>query len=122
MISELIGWQIISMNNEGFVVSKNGQKKTFEFCEDYGDCCGFNDLEAKLFYEEGSNENPVITSIRFEDVTEYDEEHIVITFFSAYKTLAQIDSLSSSGSGWQYGACVTCKCIETGEEELISQW
>lgn len=120
MIGELVGWQIVSMNNDSFVVSKDGQKRTFEFYEDYGDCCGFNELNANLLYEEGSIENPVITSVVFKDNSGTGENNILITFFGVCKPLAQIDSLSSSGSGWCYGACVTCKCIETGEEEIIS--
>lgn len=122
MIKNLIGWQIVSMNNDGFVVAKNGEKRTFEFYEDYGDCCGYNILKTKLLYEESSVNNPVITAIDFNTDNNYEEDHVVITFFGGYKPLAEIDSMSSSSSGWCYGACVTCRCIETGEEETISHW
>ena len=123
MINELIGWQIVSMDKQGFVITKDGEKRTFKFDEDEGDCCGFNNFDAKLVYEEGSADNPVITAINFdEDESDYDENHVIITFFGGHKLLAKIDSLSSSGSGWCYGACVTCRCVETNEEETISCW
>lgn len=122
MIKELVGWQIVSMNDEGFVVSKEGKKRTFKFYEDGGDCCGYNVLEANLFYEERSNSNPVITSVKFKDESGMEKDHIVITFFGGYKPLAIINSLSSSESGYEYGACVSCECVETGEVEIISCW
>ena len=122
MFENLIGWQIISMNNDGFVVTKDGKVRTFRFDEHEGDCCGYNDFEAKLFYDENNCNNPVITSVEVtrDDFGEYDS--VSITFFGLYKPMAQINSYSSSGSGWCYGACVTCTCIETGEEEYLTSY
>lgn len=36
--------------------------------------------------------------------------------------LAMIESYSSSGSGWEYGATVTLVCKETGAEATVTSW
>lgn len=122
MIKELVGWQLVSMDNHMFVISKDGKQRTFEFIKNEGGCCGYNDFVAKLFYEKGSIDNPVITSVEFDDISNYDNEHILVTFFGVDKRLALIDSISSSASGFCYGAYVKCHCIETGEEEFITTY
>lgn len=45
-----------------------------------------------------------------------------ITFFGLAKKLAMIESYSSSGSGWEYGATVTLVCKETGAEATVTSW
>lgn len=122
MIKQLVGWQLISMNNNGFVVSKDGKHRTFEFIRNEGGCCGYNDFVAKLLYEEDSIDNPVITSVEFDDISDYDSKHVLVTFFGVDKKLALIDSVSSSESGYCYGAYVKCCCVETGEEEFITTY
>lgn len=120
MIKQLVGWQLVSMDNDGFIVSKDGKQRTFEFVKDEGDCCGYNNFVAKLLYEDGSIDNPVITSVEFDNISSYYNEHVLVTFFGVDKRLALIDSTSSSGSGYCYGAYVKCRCVETSEEEFIT--
>lgn len=45
-----------------------------------------------------------------------------LTDFGLAKKLAVVDSYSSSGSGWQYGATVTLICKETGDEAVVTTW
>lgn len=124
MLSQLIGRQLVGVNNEGFTVSGyNGYLKHYKFIDDPGDCCGYNEIEGKLLIDTDPKRMPVIT--RVEQVVEegeYDCQLCHITFFGEDKKLAEINTESGSGSGWQYGACVTVKCVETGEEEVLSEW
>lgn len=124
MLSQLIGCQLIDVNNEGFTVrGYHGYLKHYKFIDDPGDCCGYNEIEGKLLVETDQKRMPVIT--RVEQVVgnaEYDGQVCHITFFGEDKKLAEINTESGSGSGWQYGACVTVKCVETEEEEVLSEW
>lgn len=126
MLDELIGYQIISLNKDGFAVRKGNEIKHFAFFEDYGDCCGFNELRTALMIDPKDNaNNPFISRVEYESNTNgdyFDANSVTITFFGADKTLATIDSVSSSGSGWCYGACVKVVCVETDEEELLTEW
>lgn len=127
LFTKLVGCQLTEFNSEGFSVKdRNGNIKNFVFFKDEGDCCGFNDLKNELFISTDElARNPVITKVEEIDASDskYDDcDHVIVTFFGEVKKLAQIDSLSSSGSGWSYGASVTVKCIETGEEKTITSW
>ena len=121
----LLGSQLVALDNEGFTVKTKDGERNFIFDEDYGGCCGFNEIEAKLLIsEEETNRNPIITNIIEEknDDSYGDGDSLTITFFGEHKLLAQINSYSSSGSGWGYGATVTCRCLETKEEQTLTSW
>lgn len=123
IFDSLIGGQILEMSDDGFSVClRNGEIRHFEFVEDEGDCCGYNGLQTNLFYSKDSKENPVITKIQYEREEMSEGDSLVITFFGAYAPLAKIDSYSSSGSGWCYGASMCVICKETKEEELLTCW
>lgn len=129
MFDKLIGAQLIELNERGFKIQMaNGDIRTYKFEEDSGGCCGYNDFSVLLFDDEDTKENPVITNIAYEKAEpSYDflysgGQRLQITFFGAHKKLATIDSYSSSGSGWCYGACVTVDCVETGEHAVITNW
>jgi hypothetical protein len=125
MLEKLIGAQLVEINERGFVVRKDGELIRFSFIEDYGDCCGFNQIETKLFISKDElQRNPVITNIQ-EDNTcgEWnDSSNFIITFFGEQKQIAKINSMSSSGSGWCYGASVSLRCLKTKEEEILTIW
>lgn len=127
MIESLVGYRLIELNNNGFKVEKDGDIKTFEFEEDYGDCCGFNEIETNLLIsdEEFSN-NPVITEVEYANpsrISYYDyKDQLRITFMGESKPIAEINSLSSSGSGYGYGAHVWVVCKETNETEELTSW
>ena len=123
MFKKMIGSKLVDFKNNSFVVRKGNRTFSFVLLEENGDCCGFNDLISTLLIsEEDLKRNPVITKIEEIDQCGEGSAHVVVTFFGEDRKLAQIDSLSSSGSGWSYGACVILKCLQTSEEEIITQW
>lgn len=124
MLEYLIGSKLISFDNDGFsVILPNGEQRDFAFDEDYGDCCGYNELSTELLIsaDELSN-NPIITNIEKTDTSECDEDSVKIAFFGECKKIAEVNSLSSSGSGWCYGACVWVTCKQTNEKETITSY
>ena len=125
MLEGLIGAQLVELNGRGFVVRKDGDLVRFSFVEDEGECCGFNSIKTELFVSKGElRRNPVITNVQ-ED-RPYNELHdsndLVITFFGEKKQIAKIGSMSSSLSGWEYGASVSLRCLKTEEEEVLTHW
>lgn len=124
MLEYLIGSKLISFDNDGFsVILPSGEQRDFVFYEDYGDCCGYNELSTELLIsaDELSN-NPIITNIEKTDTSERDEDSVKIAFFGECKKIAEVNSLSSSGSGYCYGACVWVTCKQTNEEETITSY
>lgn len=121
-LEELIGYKLVSIDDKEIIVKKDEKEYSIKFETDNGDCCGYNELETELLIEENSNDNPVITNIRMIDNLDSDGDSVEIIFYGKNKELAKINSLSSSGSGWQYGACVTVKCKELNINENITSW
>lgn len=123
-LKDLIGYKLEKINNEHIIVSKDDKLYILQIVRDEGDCCGYNDLETKLLIDE--HNKPVITDIDYTKTKDADGwgecDSVKITFFGGNKQIAEISSLSSSGSGWSYGACVTIKCKELNIDETITQW
>lgn len=126
IFNNLIGARLVSINNDGFSVRlENGDMRHFEFEEDPGDCCGFSNVYTKLLIDEKDLANaPAITNVEIQedDGETTDEDSLRVTLFGVNRTLATIDSVSSSGSGWCYGSTMTVRCKETGQEEVITAW
>ena len=124
MLDKLIGAQLVKFDETSFTVKNQvGQQFTFDFEEDEGDCCGFNELELRLLISnEDISRNPVITKVEEQRLESDDNDHVIITMFGENKKLAEVESYSSSGSGWCYGACVVLKCVQTGESETVTEW
>ena len=125
MFKDLLGAQLVEFDDKHIVVKDEfGNVQTFVFEEDEGGCCGFNNLVNTLFIsKEDLARNPVITKIECCAVGEWEyEDRVIITLFGEAAKLAEIDSLSSSGSGWCYGACVTLRCVQTKESTVITSW
>lgn len=123
-LKDLVGYKLEKINDNNIIVSKDDKTYTLNFIEDSGDCCGYNELETELLIDE--NNKPVITDVVYEDCSSDDGWHdnnaLKIIFFGGNKELAKISSLSSSGSGWCYGACVTVKCKELNINEELTSW
>ena len=121
---DLIGYQLVSIDDYRIVVRKDDTKYTLYIEEDYGDCCGYNEIATKLLISETElNRNPIITNV---EITEEDGDSDGmsgrIAFFGEYKPLAVLDTYSSSGSGWCYGACVWVQCDALEINETVSSW
>ena len=125
MLEELFGAQLLeidTMNDEFSVRLQNGDVRHYEIIEDEGDCCGFNEFGILLIDKEEFGRNPIITNITEERSDDRDSDVLKLTFFGEHKAIAEINSLSSSGSGWCYGACVTLRCRETSEEYGLTSY
>lgn len=120
-LRKLVGMKLIDLNSDGFTVEDtDGERFHFVFDEDEGGCCGFNEIKTTLSM---SRRNPpVITKVQYQDVTAGDEDAIRITFFGLDKEVAENFAMSSSGSGWAYGATVAVKCREINFTEVITQY
>lgn len=124
MLNSLVGYKLVQLDESGFTVrGRNGDEKHFVFDEDYGDCCGFNTIKTALFFDPKDEKRvPAITRVEQDRRSEGDGDNLLITFFGYDRRLALIESYSSSGSGWQYGATVTLACRETGDEAEVTSW
>lgn len=124
-IKDLVGFQLVGINDSCITVRKNNEQYTLDIDEDYGGCCGYNEIETKLLVtDEELERNPIITDIIF-DSSDRDKSYgdsMKITFFGEVKPLATLDSFSSSGSTWMYGACVSIKCKAIDLDEVITEW
>lgn len=120
MLKELIGAKLISIDTERIIVEKDNTQYIIDIIDDGGDCCGYNEINAKLLITD--NSKPIITKITTEESDNYDGDSCNITFFGEYKPIAELDSFSYSGSGWGYGACVTLECKALDIDTLITSW
>ena len=123
MLNGLVGASLVELNERRFIVNKGDMLVCFTFEEDEGDCCGFNEITTNLFIsKEELHRNPIITSIQTKRDAGNDEDRLIITLFGEQKQLAEIESMSSSGSRWNYGATVTLHCLKTNEKEVLTSW
>lgn len=128
-LKDLVGYQLVSIDDVKIVVRKGNSEYTLCINEDYGDCCGYNEFSTKLLVSEDELvRNPIITNVEVEETIARREENwfdgqgAKITFFGEVKPIAELDSFSSSGSGWCYGACVTIVCEALEMDETITSW
>ena len=128
MLEELIGARLTKIDESGFeVLLTNGEKRNFVFEEDYGDCCGYNDIKTNLTISDDElAKNPIITEVVRANPMKpkfYDDCDVIeITLMGEDKPIAEILCESGSGSGWQYGAFCWVRCIETSETETLTSW
>lgn len=122
-LNDLVGFQLVNINRTEIIVEKDDVTYKLAIKGDSGDCCGYNDIDTTLLISEDElSRNPVITNIELEDSDGYSESKCKVTFYGEYKPMAVIDSLSSSGSGWCYGACVTSECKALDLDCTITAW
>lgn len=127
MLENLVGYRLIEIDNDGFKVKKDDDIKTFEFDEDYGDCCGYNEVTVNLLVSQNElANNPIITEVNYANPQKMHSyngcDQIVITFMGESRPIAEINSESGSGSGWNYGAHAWVTCRETNETEILTEW
>jgi hypothetical protein len=122
-IRDLIGYQLISINPEEIVIRKDDKEYTLHIIDDGGDCCGYNDITTELLIDNAEvKRNPIITNVEIDECEDDYGSKAKLTFFGEYKPIAVVDSYSSSGSGWCYGACVTIECKMLGINDTLSAW
>lgn len=120
-LRKLVGMKLIDLNSEGFTVEdKDGKRFRFVFDEDEGGCCGYNEIKTTLSVS--TKNPPVITRVQYQSVPAGAGDAVVITFFGLNREIAEISAMSSSGSGWAYGATVAVKCREINFTEVITQY
>lgn len=118
--TDLVGFQLLSLTDESMVVVKDKETYVINFECDHGDCCGYANINNTLLFDPKTRKkNPVITNIAVENSGEYSESIATITLFGENKQIAQINAEAGSGSGWNYGACVTVTCNQLEIHEDI---
>ena len=123
MFENLIGAQIVSMDESSIKIKINEEIHVLEILSDGGDCCGYANFKANLLYAEGNIRNPIITNVELNHTEDgYDSDCSVFTFYGENKELATIESEAGSGSGWSYGAVVTLRCKTLGINEDLASW
>ena len=121
MFKNLIGARLLDLTDEGILVEKDGKVYRIEIDDDSGDCCGYNEITTNLLCTKDSR--PVITNIEHTvDDSDCDSESAKVVFFGECKPIAEINTLSSSGSGWGYGATVTLISKALNISEVVSSW
>jgi hypothetical protein len=122
-LKDLIGYQLVSINQEKIIVRKGDKEYTLFITEDYGGCCGYNEINTNLLVSETElANNPIITNVETDGEDYGNGDRAKLTIFGVYKPLAVVESHSSSGSGWRYGACVSIICDALKIEETLTEW
>lgn len=119
---KMVGAQLLTVTDEGICIKKDGKEFFLSLGEDYGGCCGYNEIKSKLFCKPSSKRNPIITKVSVNVDADGDSQQCLLTFFGEDKKLAEVNAMSSSGSGWPYGACVTLNCKALDINEILSEW
>jgi hypothetical protein len=130
VLKKLIGMQLVNWDEKEKILTVKKGENLYHLVfddSDNGACCGYNEFFAELYVHPHETErNPIITKVEIEDVggDEWTKERdsFVITFFGESKALLHMESMSTSGSGECYGACVKVKCNALNIDERITSW
>lgn len=122
-LKELIGFELVSLDNKKMTVAKDGRTYTFEFITDGGELecngCSWAEISTKLYIDD--NIKPVITNIKEEHEFAYSAYHEVkITLFGIMKPLAEINASTGNSYDWYYGETVEVVCKELDYSEILS--
>lgn len=126
MLSKLIGMQIVDIDETKIIVKGNNELYEIAIEDNCGDGCGYNEIVTNLFVEKNSNRNPIITNVEiideelFDEFNEYDE--VIVVFYGENKKIAEISALSSSRSGYGYGANVRLVCKKLDIELMLTKY
>lgn len=119
-LGNLIGTKLIDLDDNCLIVEKDNIRYHIDLEEDPGDCCGFNEIETTLLIDK--NNSPIITNMERISDEEGDGERYILTLLGESRPIAKINTYSSSGSGWQYGAYVKLVCNELDINVMLSSW
>lgn len=116
---KLIGAKLINIGEELITVEKAGKIYEIDIIQDEGMDCGHNEVDANFLADIGSK--PTITNILKYEM--YNMGQIcVIEFFEKNKTIATLNSKSSSDTDGLNGACVSLHCEALNIDEIITEW
>lgn len=119
-LENLIGAKLIDLDDNCLIVEKDGIRYHINLEEDPGVCGGFNEIETTLLIDE--NNSPIIINTeRTTDENDYGER-CIFTLLGESKPIVEINTYSSSDSGWQYGAYVKLVCNELDINVILSSW
>ena len=122
-LKNLVGFQLIDLTEDKILVrSPEGKVYTLFIEDDEGDCCGYNDITTTLKIKRNSKTNPIIAKVSTRNEDEGEGESCYVAFYGDSKVLGTINTYSSSGSGWSYGANVTVRCSPLSLLETLSSW
>lgn len=122
-LTDLVGYQLVSINDDKIVVKKDGIEYELQLHDYPGDCCGYNEIESELFISSTElSRNPIITNVVVEDNGSNWGNRGKLTFFGEVKAMAEVNTYSSSGSGWCYGAAVSVVCDALELDECLSEY
>ena len=126
LLKDIIGAQLSAVTTHSFTVKTSaGKILEFQFEEDEGGCCGYNNLSTTLYFDSDDiTNNPVITNFSYETSQSalHPGQSAIITLFGLNRTIAKFDSFSCSDSGYWYGATVTLECQRTNKFSIVSEW
>lgn len=124
MLNYLIGANLIHIDDDIIIVSKDGKEYHFDIKADGGDCRGYSDVETILYISEDEMQRkPIIKNADIDnDDSNGCEEVIKITLFGENKLLAEIIACAGSGSGECCGTYVSVCCRETKIKEHIVEF
>lgn len=122
MLENLIGAQILTVNDDSIEVKLGDKVFKLEIISYDGDCCGYSDFATNLLYSENDFRNPIVTNVSLESGGDSYGDSSVITFYGESKPLATIESSAGSGSGWNYGAFVSLRCKALDIDEDLASW
>lgn len=122
MLENLIGAQLVSIDDINIKVKLDGKLYNLEIYSDDGDCCGYAEFTTHLLYSEDDYRNPIITNIELVSNSNGDGMTSVLTFYGENKELAKVESEAGSGSGWGYGSYVNIRCKMLGIDDELASW
>ena len=123
MLEFLVGARLVTADDTGFeVVAPDDKRYRFNFESYEDDCCGYNTINSCLLIEDESEQNPIITKVRYTTDEDNYSQSCEITFFGISKPIYTAAIESSSGSGWCYGATVKLTCKECNFDEILTSW
>lgn len=112
----------MKLNENEIIVQKDEKRFSIKIEDDFGDCCGYNVINAHLYIGDEVKRNPIITDISKNKEDTGCSDKCCITFFGEDKFLAKLETESSRVSGWCYGAAVTLNCKDLKINEILSEW
>lgn len=87
---------------------------------DYGDCCGWADIDV---IKDTFNGDVLITNVTYEESSNYDcQDIVIITLYGQNKEIYELNLSDGSGSGWDYGSVATVEITVNQKDSEKNVW